>query len=437
LYFTVTNFTSALQYPLGTKMRNSKYARFGIVFLVPLALIFSHCFDNDKPTSSDPRGANYAGSASCLKCHKSVYQDYIHMAHYQTSRQASSNTVHGSFSADSNTVPFNDSLKAVMEKHGKDLYQVSYINGKQIRKERFDLVFGSKRAETYLYWKNNKVYQMPITYYFSLHKWANSPAYSNDSVNFSRVIGARCFECHSSYIKNMPGQNDRPDSADLLDQKSLIPGIDCEHCHGPGAEHVNFHLQNPAEKKPMYITSISKLSRAQRIDLCSVCHSGNSKIMIKSTFDFKPGDTLANYTSGEPFHQYQAAQNIDVHGNQVKLLTNSRCYLNSKIECATCHQAHDNEIKTVAVYSQYCTGCHSTANHNFCKMATQLGAAINNRCIDCHMPMESSHSVLINGPGKQISLPFQARTHLIAIYPDESKKIMAMLKTVKAAKKIN
>ncbi|MDP9048842.1 MAG: cytochrome c family protein [Bacteroidota bacterium] len=150
--------------------------------------------------------------------------------------------------------------------------------------------------------------------------------------------------------------------------------------------------------------------------------------MVKSTFDFKPGDTLANFTNGEPFHKARDLKNIDVHGNQVKLLTSSKCFMSSNIECATCHNIHDNVAKSVALYSQACTGCHSVAKHNFCKMAGQLGQAIYNNCIDCHMPVKNSKAIVINGAKNITAPPFLARTHLIAIYPEESKKIMDWMK---------
>lgn len=409
-------------------MKKIKYIRFGIVFLLPLLFIFSQCFHKNKPV--DPRGAAYAGSASCLKCHKNVYQDYLHNHHYLTSQTASQATIHGSFSPDSNTVPFNNDIKAVMEKHKDGFYQVSYANGKIIEKQRFDIIMGSKRAETYLYWKGNEVYQLPVTYYLSLHKWANSPDYSADSVNFSRLIGRRCFECHSSYIQNMPGQAGATGGTDSLDKSTMLLSIDCERCHGPGAEHVDFHTQNPAVKRPMYIKKISSLSRERRMDLCSVCHSGNTSVMIKSTFDFKPGDTLANFKGGEHFHRAQEVTKIDVHGNQAQLLAGSQCFIKSKIECTTCHNIHDNEVKSVKIYSQYCLNCHSAVKHSFDKTEGQSGNIINSNCIDCHMPVKTSQSVLINEAGNKTIFPLIARTHLVAVYPEESKKIIDWMKTM-------
>jgi len=408
-------------------MSKIKYARLALIFLLPLAFVFSQCIQSTtKPV--DARGAAYAGTATCLKCHKDVARNYFHSAHYLTSRLAVQATIRGSFLPDSNTVVFNDSIKVVMEKHAGGLYQAEYIHGKLKRRQRFDITFGSNRGETFFYWKGNKVYQLPISYYLSLHQWANSPAYSGDSAEFDRVIGRRCFECHSSYIKNMPAIVGVTDTTNLFDKKLIILGIDCERCHGPGADHANFQTENPAEKKPMYMTRISTLSRQQRIDFCSQCHGGNTKIMTRSIFEFKPGDTLANFNSGEPFHSYRDPSRIDVHGNQVKLLSSSKCFFSSKIECATCHSMHDKPVKTLQSYSQHCIGCHSEANHNFCKMAAKIGPAIKNNCIDCHMPVQTSHAIIINSGSNKVNPPFLARTHLIAIYPEESQKILEWMR---------
>jgi hypothetical protein len=388
---------------------------------VPLSFIISQCFHKNKAIAfNDPRGAAFAGSATCVKCHKNITENYLHTAHYLTGRPASEATIHGSFNPDSNTVIFNDSIKIVMEKHPDGLYQASYTNGKLTQKHRFEMTFGSKRAETFLFWKGKEVFELPVSYYISLHQWATSPgAYYGDSVNFSRKIGQRCFECHSSYIQNIPNENSTVEKTEWMDKKSLVLGIDCERCHGPGAQHVNFHLQNPEEKLPMYMKKISSLPRERRMDLCSVCHSGNSKIMINTTFDFKPGDTLSHFENGD---KNPGLKKIDVHGNQAELLAGSQCFIKSNIECSTCHSVHDSGVKTVKMYSQACTSCHSEAKHNFCKMAGQLGHVINNNCIDCHMPIKSSSSVVINAKGKPPVYPFEARMHRIAIYPEETKK---------------
>src|ERR1700722_17885372 len=149
-------------------MKKRRYIRFGIIFLLPLVFIFSQCLNKTKP--ADPRGENYAGSATCLKCHSNIAKDYLHSAHYLTSRAATAATVSGSFKPDSNTVVYNDRQKIVMEKRAGGLFQALYTDGKFTKRQRFDIIFGANRAETYLTWDSAEVKQLPVSYYISLHK---------------------------------------------------------------------------------------------------------------------------------------------------------------------------------------------------------------------------------------------------------------------------
>src|ERR1700750_2125150 len=95
-----------------------------LVFSVPLVIIFfSQCLT---PTAKpDPRGEIFAGSATCIKCHKNIYDDYVHTAHFTTSRPASIQTINGNFNGNVNTFYFNKDLKVVMEKRDGAIYQTA------------------------------------------------------------------------------------------------------------------------------------------------------------------------------------------------------------------------------------------------------------------------------------------------------------------------
>ncbi|GAA4318739.1 multiheme c-type cytochrome [Mucilaginibacter gynuensis] len=398
------------------------------IFLVPLVLIFSQCDKLNK--KDDPRGELYAGSATCIRCHKDVYTNYLHTAHFKSTREAEATTTHGDF-ARNNTFVFNAHSKVVMEKRAGGLYQVGYTDGKKTDEQRFDITFGGVKAETYLYWKNNQIYQLPVSYFSKLHGWANSPGYDTTQVNFTRIIGKRCFECHASYIKELPAETQSLSQTVEFDKASLINGVDCERCHGPAANHVNFHTDFPEEKKPKYIARYAELTRGQRIDMCAVCHSGNKNMIITTTFNFKPGDKLANFV--EPDFEVNRNDNtlLDVHGNQSQLLALSQCFIKSKMDCATCHNTHVNEEANLSLDSKKCMSCHSDAGHNFCKMADKIGPAIKNNCIDCHMPERSSNIIAVETAGAGKTNPYMVRTHRIAVYPDQTEKVLAYLKSSK------
>jgi len=399
-----------------------------LVFLVPLVIIFSQCYNrNEQP--EDPRGNLYAGSASCKKCHQDVYSSYLHTAHYQASGLASAHNIHGSFAKDSNVFQFSKLMKVVMEKRRDGFYQVEYQNNKVVEAHRFDITFGGVKGESYLYWKDHQVYQLPLSYFSALHSWTNSPGYDTISIDFGRVIGRRCFECHSSYIKELPQQTKSLQRIEELDKKSMVLSIDCERCHGPSANHVNYHTEFPDEKNAHYIKSYNSLSRQQRLDMCAVCHSGNKGTYAKTTFAFTPGDTLANFKEADFYHENTNPATLDVHGNQTQLLAASPCFMKSKMDCATCHNTHINERANLVMYSQKCINCHQNSIHSFTKNAPGLKAMLNQNCIDCHMPAKPSDAISVQTSGKGMAVPYLVRSHRITIYPKESEKILAYLKS--------
>ena len=404
-------------------MFKKKVIRLAIILLLPLAFILSQCF-KQHPAGTDPRGEDYAGSATCKSCHKNVYTSYLHTAHFMASRPSDDSTIQGSFTKGANEFVFNPHIKVVMDKHKNGFYQTSYIDSKKDQSQRFDISFGGVKGQSYAYWFTNEMFQLPISYEVSGHAWINSPGYSNDKAAFERVVSTRCLDCHVSSIKSAPAQVPGYYDAEGYDKKSLVYSVDCERCHGPAAEHVKFQTENPEEKKAKFIVTFKSLSRDQKINMCAVCHSGLDSRIIKPVFGFKPGDTLSNYmvsnSNGSPIDY----KTIDVHGNQRALLGSSKCFISSNMDCSTCHNTHVNDRDKVNLYAARCQTCHSnTGNHVFCKLTGKLSTdMLTNNCISCHMPAFASKTIVTGNSGALV------HTHHIGIYTDQTQKILAYLK---------
>jgi len=376
---------------------------------------------------SDPRGYAYVGSAKCLKCHGDIYNSYLHTAHYTASLPADGNTVHGNFTSGFNVFNVSPSQKIVMEKHNSGMFQTYYQDGKLKERHRFDIALGGIKGESYLSWNGNGLNQLPISYFTKQNKWLMSPGYAPGIVDFTRIITSRCMECHASYIADQPAESQKIDAAEQFDKNSVVYSIDCERCHGPGAKHVEFHTNNPNVKTPIYMISYHSLPRALRMDMCGVCHSGNKSQMLRSTFAFKPGNNLSGFKLPD-FVRPADSTHLDVHGNQVQLLESSKCFIKSNMDCATCHNTHQNQRGDIALFTQKCLGCHSMVNHNYCKIATTQNAAlIKSNCIKCHMPALLSKVILISNSNQTSTADIYVRSHHIAIYPQETKKILLMI----------
>ena len=297
-----------------------------------------------------PALALVAGIASCSPCHQAIADSFRLTAHSRTSSRAAAATIHGSFEPGRNELRTRDpDVRFRMERRGDAFFQVALDHGK-MRAERFDLVMGSgRRGQSYLYLKDRVLYQLPVSYSVLAAGWVNSPGYTDGKVWFDREIQPSCMECHST-----------------LAGTQLLPGITCQKCHGMDAQKHS-DLRNPA-----------KLDREAKIAVCAGCHSG---------MDSDP--------------------KAEVHGNQVGLLRQSRCFqASSTMTCLNCHNVHKVE-RDLAVLSKGCLGCHARET---CK---QSAAAAN--CVDCHMPRLESQVITFRKQGKVLAQTY--RTHKIAIYP--------------------
>jgi hypothetical protein len=399
--------------------------------IICCGFLLTQCINRENDKTAVAKKVNFkqfAGSVTCANCHKDIYNTHIKTAHYRTSQPASATTIKGSFEPGKNSFSYDMASMIEMEKRDGKFYQVAYTNGIEKEAHPFDIVIGSgTKGQTSLYWNNNQLFQLPISYFTAAGQWSNSPGY-RQRASFDRPISARCMECHSTYIHSVSADGIQPEE---YDRASLLYGIDCERCHGPGAEHAAFQLQHPDEPKGKYIINPVSLSRQQQLDACALCHNGRSK-NIKPSFEFVAGDSLPAF-----FVQDTARpnpDNVDVHGNQYGLLRASKCFrMSETMTCNTCHNPHQNERDKVEVFSQRCLGCHNTSEHGngkICKMTASLGNAITANCIDCHMPAKPSKAIVVFLPGATAPVSAYVRSHFISIYPDETKKFMDEKKAV-------
>ncbi len=385
-----------------------------ISFMGLSVLLLTQCIhkqtENDDPVlTSDIQ--NYAGSESCARCHKNIYDTHIHTAHYLTSRPAEGKYIKGNFEPGKNEFDYDSGRIVKMEKRDSGFYQVGYYEGSQRIIQRFDIVVGSgSKGQTYITRSQHQLYQLPVSYFTAADNWANSPLYPTYPVLFNRPITSRCLECHSSFASVISAPGIEPEEFG----NKMIYGVDCEKCHGPAAKHVAFQTENPKETKAKFILNPATFSRQQNLDLCALCHGGRLN-KTKPSFEFVSGDKLSDYfavdtTAPNP-------DNIDVHGNQYALLRSSKCFKESNtMTCNSCHSPHVNERGNLSLFSQRCMSCHNTEHNNTCKLTASIGPSISLNCIDCHMPKKASRTITELLPGDKNPTAAMIRSHLIKVY---------------------
>jgi len=397
-------------------------------------ILFATCVDNNgnknEVLAKQDGYKQFAGSQVCGSCHKDIFVNHLLTEHHLTSAALTPKNILGSFKTGSNVFAFDPFVNITMEKSDSGFYQVEYKNGVEVKKQKFDIVVGSgRKGQSYLSWSGNHLVQLPITYFSPANQWSNSPGYNPHIPMFNRPITSRCLECHSTYFETIPKTSKKFEE---FDHNKIIYGIECEKCHGPAADHIEFHLKNPAVTAGKNIQNPGKFARERLLDLCTLCHGGALN-KTKPSFSFRAGDTLSNYFSTQT--AMLDADNIDVHGNQFGLMALSKCFKMSNLTCVTCHNVHENENGKIEIFSQRCISCHSSTHGKPCKLTASIGSSITQNCIDCHMPKQMSHAVAVYLQGNQMPTSALMRTHYIRIYPDETKKILGQLKQSKKDRK--
>ena len=389
--------------------------QFRAALLLALTCLLATALLPGQSPSRDPR-PSYAGDAACASCHTIQSSAYLHTSHHLPSQPVNKSTVLGSFADGSNVLTIVDPAHATaepglyfkMEQKDGGFYQTAATGwGAQLqtRTERMDLMTGSGvRGATYLYWQGDQLFELPVSYWTSGHQWINSPGYENGSANFSRPVNPGCLECHASYIR--PLSNDP--NTNRYDRDTLVTGITCEYCHGPGAEHIARQQAGTASTAGGAILNPAKFTRDRQIDLCALCHNGIQREATAPAFSYVPGRPLSDYFKPLPV---SIADRPDVHGNQVGLLERSRCYLSSpQMTCSTCHDVHSAE-RPASAYSDRCLTCHQWQS---CGASKGLGHAIVKNCIDCHMPVQPTN-VIVSETGDKV-VRATMRNHWIKIY---------------------
>jgi len=255
-----------------------------------------------------------------------------------------------------------------------------------IEETRIDYVMGSgNHARSYLHrTERGMLIELPLGWYpDDGGRWAMVPGNDVPRPNTRRFVSYKCMFCHNAYPE-IPSGNRAP-GADPVFLGELPEGIDCQRCHGPGAEHVRTSGRAP-------IINPAKLTPERRMEICMQCHlettSGHIPAILqrfeRSAFSFVPGEPLGDFAVSFDHAPGTGHDDKFEAVSSVYRLRQSRCFLESsgKLECATCHDPHriprgDNALRQ---YSAACLSCHATATHPAGIAATASD------CITCHMP---------------------------------------------------
>jgi len=387
-----------------------------IIIGIVSMLMLENCFQPQKPPPPEP--TKFAGSQTCARCHSEIYDQHLQSFHHLTSVPANRQTLKGDFDS-ANRFDINDHIYIAAERKGDSFYQTAYSRDVAKLSRPFNIIVGSgKRGQTSIYWFQNYLFELPLTWFTETNEWTISPGYSRKA-DFNRSITVRCLECHSTYFQETTNKESK---ADEFSKTNYILGVECEKCHGSALEHIAFHEKNPGEKTGHAIFNPAKGTRQQSLDLCRLCHGG-ALTNSKPAFTFQPGDKLFDFFRTDTANP---AARIDVHGNQYGMLSASKCFKNSEMTCLSCHDGHKNESALSAQFYVKCETCHTNALHNTCKLAPTVDTKfLETNCINCHMPEQASKAIMVIRKDESIPTSAHMRAHFISVYKDVSNQILS------------
>ncbi len=368
-----------------------------------LALGTISCHSQRTPPRTE---SAYTDAKQCKACHLAIYQTYQRTGMAQAFyRPEPKNTPAGTFFHKTSGTYFR-----VSQRDGK-FYQRRWQIGYQDREEnveesQIDYVMGSGHAvRAYLHrTSRGTLIELPLAWYSEKGgHFGMNPGYDTVAPDTRRKIGYDCMFCHNSYPE-VPAGHAAVGSEPVFAGK-LPEGIDCQRCHGPGANHVALAQTAGSTKETIRaaILNPARLAADRQMEVCMQCHLETTSRRLPSEikrFDREP----YSYRPSEPLSRFKLFfDNAPGTGREAKFeivssayrLRQSRCYLatGGKLTCELCHDPHNIPRGDAALthYAKICRQCHAAA---FDSLVAANQHPRDADCTACHMPKRRTEDVV-------------------------------------------
>jgi tetratricopeptide (TPR) repeat protein len=311
-------------------------------------------------------------------------------------------------------------------KIGKTSYKADITQGvvvekgpKGQKKYPIEHVLGGKNVYYFLTpFPRGRLQTLPVAYDVNKKNWFDTagsgvrhfPGSGRDQPVSWRDSGytfnTGCYNCHVSQLTSNYDLK-----TDTYKTTWAEPGINCETCHGPSAEHNRVCLEAPKGTVPndLKIISVKKFTPEQHNASCSGCHAKMSPLTITVT----PGDRFFDHydiATLEDTDFYPDGRDLGENYTYTSWLM-SPCVKGGKINCVTCHTSSGRyRFKAEEKAQDACMPCHEKHVKNAPAHSHHKEGSPGNKCISCHMPMTSfarmnrtDHSMLPPTPSATIT----------------------------------
>jgi tetratricopeptide (TPR) repeat protein len=362
-----------------------------------------------------PASHGYAGSASCRECHERFYQLW------STSRHGLAMQPYSADFAKKNLEPQATEIKIGKTSYNADISQGIVLEKGPKGQKRYSIehALGGKNVYYFLTpFPRGRLQTLPVAYDVNKKNWFDTagsgvrhfPGSGRDQPVSWRDSGYNfntgCYNCHVSQLASNYDLK-----TDTYTTTWAEPGINCETCHGPSAEHNRVCLEAPKGTVPkdLKIISVKNFTPEQHNASCSGCHAKMSPLTATVT----PGDRFFDHydiaTLEDPDF-YPDGRDLGENYTYTSWLM-SPCLKGGKINCVTCHTSSGRyRFKTEEKAQDACMLCHEKHVKNAPVHTRHKEGSPGNKCISCHMPMTSfarmnrtDHSMLPPTPAATIA----------------------------------
>jgi Flp pilus assembly protein TadD len=337
-----------------------------------------------------PAGDGFVGSRECRECHESFYQKWATSHHGLAMQPFTPALAQAQFTPQTNPVVigprqyrYDQQAGAVVETgpQGERRYPITVAMG---GKNVFYLLTPLERGHLQV---------LPISFDVQCRRWFDTAASAvrhfgerrDEALEWTDrlyTFNTACFACHVSQLAT------RYNSAeDSYATTWLEPGINCETCHGPGAEHVRLCRAAPTNRPPkdLKLIIVRTMPPHLRNDMCSTCHAKLAPL----TPAFTPGERFFDHfdlTCLEDADFFPDGRDLGENYTFTGWRLN-RCARASKLDCVHCHTSSGRNRFPGVDANKSCLPCHqervaAPATHTHHPPGTNSPT-----CVSCHMPM--------------------------------------------------
>ncbi len=364
----------------------------GGLFLISIAAILFimslSCSPQVQAGTRQP--ASYAGSSSCRACHERFYQLW-------------STSMHGL--AMQPYTPAFASAALVPQQNGitvnKVTYRASIEDGvvietgqKGTRQYKITQVLGGKNVYYFLTpLDKGRLQTLPVAYDVNTKEWFDTAASGmrhfpggerGQTVNWKEspyTFNTACYGCHVSQLST----NYDP-KTDTYHTTWAEPGINCETCHGPSAEHNKLAQATPQGQPlpELRLIRTKTMTTQQRNDLCSSCHAKASPLTLAYRPEERFFDHFDLVTLEDPDY-YPDGRDLGENYTYTSW-SMSPCVKAGKLDCIHCHTSSGRYRFKQEKFNDACLPCHADKVNNPTEHTHHPADSEGGRCISCHMP---------------------------------------------------